>query len=98
MNACDKEYTRWEVLELELEELKQSCETTQTQWTDDFRTALDNFAQPNLFIKNMVKGQKGFDAFLECRGEYVDFLHGEWSEAMDDLWECIEQHGHHDPA
>ena len=96
MESYKDRYIRWQQLQQQVEELEDICDQHERQWNEGFYSALDNLAQPEPFLRSLVKGRKGFDLFLACRRERDRLVNTEWSEAVDKLRESIEDRNHLD--
>ena len=96
MDACSDTYKHWQQLQSLVEDLQEACEELEWHWQEDFYGALDNLAEPEPFLRSLLRSRKGFDAFLLCKREYEHILSTEWTDAVDRLHDCVEDYTHQD--
>lgn len=96
MESCSQKYNQWQTIQAQLEEIERDCSRYEATWGETFRAALANITQPDLFLKALVRSHKEFGGFTACMQERNLLIDTTWIEALEILWECLEEHSHHD--
>jgi hypothetical protein len=96
METCSDTYKQWQQLQSQVEDLQDACDEHERHWQADFYGALDNMAEPEPFLRTLLRSRKEFDAFLLSKREYEHLLTTEWTDAVDKLHDCVEDYTHQD--
>lgn len=92
--SCTDEYENWLHWNEELEDLREKEEAYEDEWEASFYDAMDAIpTKPGTFFEELGQSDDAFDNMVETQWEADRLENGDWSEAVDDLWECINKHG-----